>query len=132
MPPLSPVVAVIGWVGASAGRQDGRPFLGSSSQAGAVLTFSMVLESPGDATCHCCLQALRQPPLLQLYCRCARAPSTTDSSWRAASVGLSTANRPDTTAAPAQPAAMVSAALAVFTPPMDTTAGGGGIEGAEQ
>ena len=60
------------------------------------------------------------------HCRAASAPSTTDSSWRAASVGLSTANRPDTTAAPAQPAATVSAALLVLTPPMDTTAQGAG------
>ncbi len=53
----------------------------------------------------------------------ASAASTTPSSWREASAGLSAAKMPDTTAAPAQPTAMVSAALLAFTPPMDTTVG---------
>lgn len=86
-----------------------------------------------------CLNAAYPPAVPPLHCchvwpyRCAarparssRAASTTASSSLDASVGLSTANMPDTTAAPAQPAAMVSAAFEALTPPMETTGVGGG------
>lgn len=70
------------------------------------------------------------PYAASAFRRAARAASTTPSSSREASAGLSAAKMPDTTAAPAQPAAMVWAALLTLTPPIDTTAGRRGGAGA--